>query len=144
MGPKVSHVPLGVPEVPNSTRIQSPTGRNPRCEVLAAAEVYKIMAAAEALATDLKPRGSMTAARWADYSPKSLKPLVGNVKIIQSETQACWVHEDLDGLGGYFYLFGGGPGWLIGILILAYWAPKTMKKKGFGHIKTRLCTIKNI
>ena len=31
-------------------------GRNPRCEVLAAAEVYKIMAAAEALATDLDMR----------------------------------------------------------------------------------------
>ena len=30
--------------------------RNPRCEVLAAAEVYKIMAAAEALATDLDMR----------------------------------------------------------------------------------------
>ena len=38
---------------------------NPRCEVLAAAEVYKIMAAAEALATDLKSVDDLQG--WASY-----------------------------------------------------------------------------
>ena len=106
MGPKASHVTLGVPEVPNSTWIQSPTGRNPRCEVLAAAEVYKIMAAAEALATDLDMRKD-DGCKVSGLQSEKLKPLVGNVKIIQSETQACWIHEDFGWFRWVFLSFLG-------------------------------------
>ena len=117
--------PIGGPwRSKSSTWIQSPNW--PKSKVRSTSSRWGVQNHGSSWGARYRPdfRGSMTGCFWwADYSPKSLKPLVGNVKIIQSETQACWIHEDFGWFGWVFLSFWGGPGWLVGILILAYYNP---------------------